>query len=78
MKKQTLKEWRLESGKTQEEVAKEIGATPTSIWRWEQSPEALQNATYKKIKALADAVGCEPWQFEFETVEEKKGGGVNV
>lgn len=57
MKKDSLKVLRVKAGLKQSELAEKIGATQTSIARYESNVEVLRGASYRTIEALAEALG---------------------
>ena len=54
-----LKKARYVSGHTQESLAESSGVNIKSIASYEQDPEKLSVASYKTVKSLADALGCD-------------------
>lgn len=65
MPKKPLKELRENAGFTQKELAKKTGIAVNTIHNWETEPERLQVAMYKKLKAVADALGVCVWHIDF-------------
>ena len=71
-----LKKARYISGHTQESLAEASGVNIKSIASYEQDPEKLLVASYKTVKSLADALGCDTSDIiNMETIykDDKKG-----
>lgn len=55
-----ITQWRESKGLSIEKVADRIGVARETVWRWENEQHRLNPA---KIKALADAIDCNPEDF---------------
>jgi len=55
-----ITQWREGKGLSVEKVADRVGVSRESVWRWENQQHRLNPG---KIKALADAIGCNPEDF---------------
>lgn len=72
MEKYSLAQWRKLRGMSQEQLAVMAGVSARSIINYEGSEEALSNASYKTVQALADCLGIKISQIFLGAVSEKQ------
>ncbi|ULG73181.1 helix-turn-helix transcriptional regulator [Macrococcus brunensis] len=67
----TLEQWRGLRGLTKEELARKSGVTSRSILDYEKDVRNMENANYKTIKKLADALEIKVANIFLDSTSEK-------
>lgn len=47
-----IRKYREATGKTQEALAKELGVSPNTVWRWEAGERKIETAKLPKVSEL--------------------------
>lgn len=66
-----LQELRTQKGYSMEELAQKIGVNKAAVFRWEHGQVALDNASNKNVRALADALGTSIAYLKGQTDDPK-------
>lgn len=58
---ENIRKWRMAKGMSQVKLAKAIGETKQTVWKYESG--TVTNIPLAKVEAIAEALSCEPAQL---------------